>query len=118
MNNVQVIIAFNEALNKRDLDTMMLLMTQDCLFENTSPAPDGTRYQGQAALRAFWENFFSTSSQATITIEDIFELHHRCVMLWRYDWVDLQGKAGFIRGVDIYRLENGLIAEKLSYVKG
>jgi steroid delta-isomerase-like uncharacterized protein len=118
MNNLQVVIAFNEALNRRDMDAMMRLMTEDCIFDNTSPAPDGTRYQGQAAVRAFWEDFFRNSSKATITIEEIFEMDNRCVMRWRYDWLDLQGKAGHIRGVDIYKLENGLIAEKLSYVKG
>ena len=118
MNNLQVIIAFNEALNRRDVDTMMRLMTADCIFDNTSPAPDGTRYQGQAAVRAFWENFFGNSSKATITIEEIFEMDNRCVMCWRYDWIDLSGKAGHVRGVDIYKLENSLIAEKLSYVKG
>jgi hypothetical protein len=26
-------------------------MTDDCVFENTYPATDGTRYQGQAAVR-------------------------------------------------------------------
>jgi limonene-1,2-epoxide hydrolase len=118
MNNLQVIIAFNEALNQRDVDSMMRLMTEDCVFENTSPTPDGTRYQGQLAVRAFWENFFSTSSKATITIEEIFELDNRCMMRWRYDWVDIQGKAGHIRGIDIYKLENSLIAEKMSYIKG
>ena len=118
MNNLQVVIAFNEALNQRDVDTMMGLMSADCIFDNTSPAPDGTRYQGQATVRTFWENFFSTSSQATITIEEIFEVDNRCVMRWRYDWVDLEGKTGHVRGVDVYKLENGLIAEKLSYVKG
>jgi limonene-1,2-epoxide hydrolase len=118
MNNLQVVIAFNEALNRRGVDAMMRLMTEDCIFDNTSPAPDGTHYQGQAAVRAFWENFFSTSAQATITIEEMFELDNRCVIRWRYDWLDLQGKAGHVRGVDIYKLENSLIAEKLSYVKG
>jgi limonene-1,2-epoxide hydrolase len=118
MNSLQVVIAFNEALNQRDVDAMMRLMTANCVFDNTNPAPDGTQYQGQAAVRAFWVNFFSTSSQATITIEDMFEMDNRCVMRWRYDWVDVQGNAGHIRGVDIYKLENGLIAEKLSYVKG
>ena len=39
-------------------------------------------------------------------------------MLWRYEWVDPQGQEGHIRGVDVYRLRDGLIAEKLSYVKG
>jgi ketosteroid isomerase-like protein len=118
MNNLEVVTQFNEALNKRDVDTMMRLMSADCVFENTSPAPDGIRYEGQAAVRAFWENFFKGSAQATIEAEEIFEHDNRCVMLWIYRWVDLEGNAGHIRGVDVYKLQDGLITAKLSYVKG
>jgi len=39
-------------------------------------------------------------------------------MRWRYSWEDEHGQPGHIRGVDVYRMEDGLIAEKLSYVKG
>jgi hypothetical protein len=35
---------------------------------------------------------------------------------WRYDW---SGAApGHVRGVDLFRVQNGLVAEKVSYVKG
>jgi len=96
----------------------MQLMTPDCVFENTFPPPDGGRYEGQAAVRAFWEEFFNNSSQARIEVEEIFALGERCVMRWRYDWVDANGQTGHIRGVDVYAIRDGLIAEKLSYVKG
>jgi hypothetical protein len=39
-------------------------------------------------------------------------------MRWRYDWVDERGVSGHVRGVDLYQVKNGLISEKLSYVKG
>jgi limonene-1,2-epoxide hydrolase len=115
---ISVVVQFNHALNARNIDAMMQLMTPNCVFENTSPPPDGTRYTGQVAVRAFWEEFFSASSYARIEIEDIFALGGRCVMLWCYDWVSHSGQTGHIRGVDVYRVQDGLIAEKLSYVKG
>jgi ketosteroid isomerase-like protein len=118
MNNLEVVRQFNDALNQRNVDAMMRLMSEDCVFENTSPVPDGTRYEGQAAVHAFWKNFFDGSSQAKIEAEEIFEQGNRCIMLWVYHWVDLEGKAGHIRGVDVYTLKDGLITEKLSYVKG
>lgn len=115
---VQVVIRFNEALNAHDVDAMMRLMTDDCLFENTAPAPDGARYQGQAAVRAFWDDFFCTAQGQHIELEEIFAWEERCVMRWRYQWRAGAGNPGHIRGVDLYKLENGKIAEKLSYVKG
>lgn len=115
---IPLVKRFNDALNARDVDLMMRLMTPSCVFENTAPAPDGTRYEGQQAVRAFWESFFRDSTQAAIEIEEIIDCGDRCVMRWSYGWVDGQGQAGHIRGIDLYRVENGLIAEKLSYVKG
>ena len=93
-------------------------MSEDCLFENTYPAPDGTRYAGKAVVTQFWEEFFRDSPSAHIEIEEIFGMGNRCVMRWRYEWVDAAGKQGHVRGVDIFKVQEGLITEKLSYVKG
>lgn len=115
---VRLVEQFNEALNARDVDAMMALMTEDCVFENTSPAPDGARYAGQEAVRAFWVEFFRTSRQPRIEIEEVLAAGDRCVMRWIYHWMDGQGRPGHVRGVDIYTIRAGRIAEKLSYVKG
>jgi hypothetical protein len=37
---------------------------------------------------------------------------------WLYRWVDADGKDGHIRGVDVFRVRDGKVAEKLAYVKG
>jgi len=113
-----LIIQFNDALNAHDVDAMMKLMSEDCSFENTYPPPDGTRLMGQAAVRAFWEGFFADSRAAVIEVEEIFACADRCVMRWTYRWIDAAGQPGHVRGVDVYRVRNGRIAEKLSYVKG
>jgi len=115
---LRLVLDFNQAFNRHDVSGMMRLMSDECIFENTSPAPDGTRYVGKEAITRFWEDFFRQSPQARIEVEEIFGLGERCVMRWRYDWVDAEGKPGHVRGVDIYRVRNGLIYEKLSYVKG
>ncbi len=115
---IELVVCFNEALNRQDVDTMMRLMTEDCVFENTDPPPEGTRYEGQKAVRAFWEEFFHSSQEPGIEIEEIFAAGERCVMRWVYHWVDARGDAGHIRGVDIYKIRADKIVEKLSYVKG
>lgn len=115
---IRVALAFNEALNRHDVAAMMALLTDDSVLENTAPAPDGTVYQGKEAITRFWQEFFRRSPQAHIQIEEIFGLGYRCVMRWRYEWVDAAGTPGHVRGVDIFRVESGLIREKLSYVKG
>lgn len=104
---------FDAAFARRDVDAVMAAMTDDCLFENTAPPPDGERYQGQAAVRAFWERFFRDSPQATFAREEIVVAGDRGIVRWRYDW-----GAGHVRGLDLFRVRDGKVAEKRSYVKG
>ncbi|MCI0476109.1 MAG: nuclear transport factor 2 family protein [Anaerolineales bacterium] len=115
---IRVVIEFNQAFNRHDVAAMMQLMSDDCVFENTTPSPDGAVYSGKQAVTQFWHDFFRASPGAHIEIEEIFSLGYRCVMRWRYDWVDAAGTKGHVRGVDLFRVKNGLICEKLSYVKG
>ena len=116
--NTRVVVErFNEAFNRHDVEGIMQCMTGDCVFENTRPVPDGTRLVGQAAVRRFWEEFFARSPQARFDTEDLFAAGDRCVVRWTYHWVR-EGKAGHVRGVDLFRVRNGQVAEKLSYVKG
>ena len=117
-SGVRVVLEFNEAFNRHDVTGMMKCMSDDCVFEDTNPAPDGTAYQGKEAVTRYWEAFFRESPQAHIEIEEISGLGLRCVMRWKYDWTDRAGKKGHVRGVDIFKLKDGLISEKLSYVKG
>ncbi len=115
---MRVALESNQALNRHDVAAMMALMSDDCVFENTSPAPDGTVYSGKEAVTQFWQDFFRASPQAHIQVEEILGLGLQCVVRWRYDWVDATGEKGHVRGVDLFTVKNGLISEKLSYVKG
>lgn len=115
---IRMVLEFNTALNNHDVTGMMALMSEDCVFENTYPAPDGTRYQGKAAVTRFWEDFFRESPNAHLEIEDIYGFGKRCIMRWRYEWVDANGVEGYVRGVDLYQVDDQGIREKLSYVKG
>jgi ketosteroid isomerase-like protein len=115
---IRVVLEFKEAFNRHDVEGMMQLMSEDCIFENNGPAPDGTIYSGNKAVGQFWQDFFRQSPQVQLDVEDVFSLGLRCVMRWKYEWVDARGKKEHMRGVDIFKVENGLICEMLSYVKG
>lgn len=114
---IDAINRFNEAINRHDVDAAMGAMTDDCVFESTAP-PDGERFEGQAAVRSAWEKLFEESPAATFETEEMFVCGDRCVVRWLYRWVDREGRSGHVRGVDIFRVRDGRVAEKLSYVKG
>jgi ketosteroid isomerase-like protein len=113
----RVIEAFNEAFGRHDVEAVMRLMTDDCVFENTLPAPDGVRYEGQADVRAFWETFFASTPSARFETEELVCLEDRAFARWVFRWGD-GSDGGHVRGVDIFRVADGRVAEKLSYVKG
>jgi ketosteroid isomerase-like protein len=109
---------FHDAFNRHAVDQIMALMTEDCVFENTYPPPDGARLEGAAAVRACWEQLFRESPEAHFAVEELFAAADRAVLRWRYTWKASDGATGYVRGVDIFRVRDGKVAEKLSYVKG
>ncbi len=105
---------FTTALNSHDLEAVMALVTDDIVFESTSPAPDGTRYEGRDAVRQVWGEMLAGTPQARFSVEEQFTVGAgRVIVRWRYEWGD-----GHVRGVDVIRVRDGQIAESLAYVKG
>jgi ketosteroid isomerase-like protein len=115
---IRVVLEFNEAFNRHDVAGMMQLMSDDCIFEDTHPAPDGAVYMGKEIVTQYWQDFFRQSPHAHIEIEEIFSFGERCILRWSFSWVDTGGEKEHVRGVDIFRVKNGSIYEKFSYVKG
>ncbi len=116
-NALAVVTRFGEAFDRGDVDSMMALMSDDCVFESTYPAPDGEQYAGQNAVRKYWEDFFATTEEPRFENQEMFASGDRVVSRWRFSWGSGQA-GGHVRGVDIYRVREGKVAEKLAYVKG
>ncbi len=114
---IDVINRFGEAFNNRNVDAIMALMTDDCVFEGIGP-PDGDRFEGQGAIRGAWEALFSTFLDSYFEEEELFAAGDRCVTRWIFTWKDAEGNPGRLRGIDIYTVRDGKVSRKLAYVKG
>src|SRR3954454_23780219 len=112
MTSLDVVQRFGTAWGAHDLDATLALVTDDCVFDATGPAPDGARAVGKDAIRAAWQAIFDDTA-STFEEEELFEAGDRVVQRWRYSW-----DGGHIRGVDLFRVRDGLVCEKFSYVKG
>jgi ketosteroid isomerase-like protein len=108
---------FDAAFSSGDLDAVMAMITDDCVFENTAP-PDGTRYEGAAAVRAAWEDLFRTTRNPVFRKEETFACGERCVTRWVFCWDHADGTRGHVRGVDVWRVRDGKVAELRAYAKG
>jgi len=118
MDTEAALTAFSAAFGSGDVDAIMALMSDDCVFESTGPAPDGVRRVGADEVRAVWVELFGGTRDAAFTEEESFCSGERGVLRWRFTWTEDDGTAGHVRGVDVLRFRDGLVAEKLSYVKG
>ena len=112
LNPVDVVEGFGEAWADHDLDAALGMVTDDCVFDATGPAPDGIRPVGRDAIRLAWEPIFSEAT-SRFEPEETIAAGDRVVQLWRYSW-----DGGHVRDVDVFRVREGRVAEKLSYVKG
>ena len=110
-NTLDVVRRFQAAWDAHDLDATLALVTDDCAFESARPGARGERIEGRDALRAAWAPGFEVGGGA-FEIEELFAAGDRAVQRWRYVHGDV-----VVRGVDIFLVRDGRIAEKLGYVK-
>lgn len=108
---------FNDAINRHDAAAVAALLTEDTVFENTGPAPDGMRIEGRAVVAAFWEQWLAKNPDATFDAEEVIASGDRCTVRWVYR-KQRDGRPWHLRGVDVLTVRNGRIAAKLAYVKG
>jgi len=110
--SLRVVEEFNRAWGDHDLERALSLVTEDCVFDNTSPPPDGAVCRGRDEIAAAWKGIFD-NPQSRFDAEETFVAGDRVVQRWRYSWGE-----GHVRGVDVMRVRGGKVSEKLSYVKG
>ena len=113
----EVIDRFNDAINRHDAAAVAALLSDDTIFENTGPVPDGARIEGKAAVAAFWEKWFAGNPGARFDAEEIIVAGDRATVRWIYRKMR-DGQPWHLRGVDVFTVRDGKIAAKLAYVKG
>jgi ketosteroid isomerase-like protein len=108
---------FNQAFNRHDPEAVAAMLTDDTVFEDTSPQPDGKRVEGKAAVAAFWKDWFIHNADAKFDAEEMIVSGNRATVLWVYRKMR-NGQPWHLRGVDVFTVRDGKIAAKLAYVKG
>ena len=108
-----VIERFNDAFNRYDVENVMECVTDDIIFENSS----GGRFEGREAVRAVLSRAFALMAPGAFELEELFAADNRCVVRWRYHFKRGAPAQAQVRGVDIFSVREGRVAEKFSYVK-
>jgi hypothetical protein len=91
------------------------LIDDDCVLENTTPAPLGARHVGRDACLEAWRAI-ARNREAHFELEEVELSGERAQICWRYFWGP--SEADSIRGVNLMRVRAGRIVEGRGYVKG
>ncbi|TFG79963.1 MAG: nuclear transport factor 2 family protein [Spirochaetales bacterium] len=116
-SGLRVVIEYIERFNRHDVEGMMRLVSDDCVFENALPVLDGGALTGKDAIRVYLTGLIDEAPEIRIDVEELFGMGMRCVLRWNRFWTGSAGENARLRGVDIFKVANGLIREQLSYVK-
>lgn len=109
---------FAEAWNRHDLDTIMSMMTADCVFEaSAGDAVTGQRYEGQEAVRASFGAVFEQFPDAHWGGARHFVTGNRGVSEWTFTGTLQDGRRVEVNGCDLFTFRDGKIALKNSYRK-
>jgi steroid delta-isomerase-like uncharacterized protein len=113
-----LLTAFAEAFNRHDLDALMSMMTDDCVFDaSAGDTVDGERHRGQAAVRAAFAAVLAQYPDAHWG-----DAHHlvsgdRGISEWTFTGTRPDGKRVEVRGCDVFTLRDDKIAIKDSFRK-
>ncbi|TPL93038.1 nuclear transport factor 2 family protein [Mesorhizobium sp. B2-3-10] len=109
----EIMRRYNDVFQGHDPSALDDLVAQDCVIENTTPAPDGARRAGKAACVELW-SAIATAPGTRFDLEETFVAGDRATIRWRYWMAD----GNSLRGVNLMRVAGGRIVEAMGYVKG
>ena len=103
-----------DAFGAGDVDAIMAAMSPDCVFEATSPPPDGNGSRVPMRSERVHRPVHADPG-GPVETEEIVDLGDRAVLRWRFSWAR---PAGHVRGIDLLAVRDGAVSDKMSYVKG
>ena len=115
---LELLDRFAEAWNRHDLDALMSMMTDDCVFEaSAGPDVDGRRSEGNQAVRAAYAAVFDAFHDAHWAHARHLVAGNRGVSEWTFTGTNPDGRRVEVNGCDLFTFRDGKIAIKNSYRK-
>jgi steroid delta-isomerase-like uncharacterized protein len=116
--DTQLLEEFLAAFNRHDVDAVMELFTEDCVFEAPrGPKPWGRRLTGKAEVRTGIEARFAGIPDIRYGADRHWVAGDRAVSEWTITGTDTSGARVEVRGCDLFELRDDKIARKDSYWK-
>ena len=116
--SLELLDRFAEAWNRHDLDALMTMMADDCVFESSAgPAVNGQRSEGRDAVRTAFASVFAAFHDAQWRNPRHFIAGSRAVSEWTFTGTQRDGTRVEVNGCDLFTLRDGRIVVKNSFRK-
>jgi ketosteroid isomerase-like protein len=116
-STLALITRFENCFNARDVDALMADMSDDTVFEHVAPSNASIgRFVGQAAVHAVFSSLEEHFPRFDLRAVDIFAHDDRAACQWEMTWDLPDGTRAHARGADVFRVRDGKITEKRTYL--
>jgi hypothetical protein len=110
----EVIDRYNAAFRLHDPTLLQGLVADECIIEDTGPAPHGARHEGGRACVARWSEL-AGNTNLNFSTEPAEIFGDLAVAPWILRWGS--GENDWVRGLNLIRIREGRIVEARGYVK-
>jgi ketosteroid isomerase-like protein len=115
---VDFLQAFADAFNAHDADKIMLMMTDDCIFQASAGADvDGEKFVGRENVKKAFQQVFAAFPDAQWANAKHFIAGDRGFSEWVFSGTKSDGTRVEVTGCDLFTFRDGKIAVKNSYRK-
>lgn len=115
---VEFLKAFSDALNRHDIDAVMEMMTEDCVFHAIAgPELMGKSFVGQREVRQALENAWKTAPDAAWVDGEHYVVGDHGFSETTYQGTTPDGASSEARMVDVFTFRDGKIAVKNAFRK-
>ena len=109
--------AFDDAWARKDLDTLMQFVTDDCEYHASVGPEPGRRYVGKEAVRRGFATMLDYDADCEPLPGRLQVFGDRGVAEWAYTRTDASGQATVVRGCDLFEFAGDRIRLKNAFRK-
>jgi hypothetical protein len=116
-SGIRLVVELIENINAHKVESIIKLLSDDCILEIEAPAPSGTTYRGKEQIEKYFKNILLERKNLHYKTKEIIGFGHRCITRYESTWEDNQGRENIINGTDIIKEKDNQLCEILSYCK-
>jgi ketosteroid isomerase-like protein len=113
----KVLARFGQAWGRADIEQLMALVTDDCVYSASVGPEPGRTYKGQAAVREGFASMLTFDASGESREGPTFLAGHLAVAEWSYVFRTRTGDSREVRGCDIIEFRGTRICRKDAFRK-